>query len=37
VNASYYFEKALELNPSDRHSRQLGRTAKTRARAVKGV
>jgi tetratricopeptide (TPR) repeat protein len=36
VNASYYFEKAVELNPNDRHSRQQLRTAKTRARSYKG-
>lgn len=37
VNASFYYEKALEFNQSDKHSRQMLRTAKTRARSVKGV
>ncbi len=37
VNAGIYFEKAVELNPNDRHSRQMARTAKTRARSYKGA
>lgn len=37
VNASYYYEKALEINPNDKPLRQLARTLKNRARSTKAI
>lgn len=37
VNASFYYEKAIEFNPTDKNVRQLFRAAKTRSRSFKSV
>ncbi|MBE7488470.1 MAG: hypothetical protein KJ050_10440 [Candidatus Omnitrophica bacterium] len=36
VNASFYYEKSIEFNPTDKNVRALFRAAKTRARSFKG-